>query len=298
MKVGLIGLGRMGYNLALNMRDNKYDVHAFNRSREKVDEVIEEGIKGYYTVEEMVLALDDRKVIWMMIPAGNPIDNMIDTLLPMLKENDILIDGGNSFYTDTLRRGDYLQQYGIHYIDAGTSGGIDGARNGACMMVGGDKEPIDYLENFFKSLNVENGYLHCGHRGSGHYVKMVHNGIEYGMMQAIGEGFSILDKCPFKLDHEAVARVWSNGSIIEGLLMTLTEKVFQHNEDLNNIIPIVDASGEGEWTVLEAVRLKVSAPIISNSLFIRYSSKDKKSYSNKVVSALRNEFGGHKIHKG
>jgi 6-phosphogluconate dehydrogenase len=298
LKVGLIGLGRMGYNLALNMRDNKYDVHAFNRSREKVDEVIEEGIKGYYTVEEMVLALDDRKVIWMMIPAGNPIDNMIDTLLPMLKENDILIDGGNSFYTDTLRRGDYLQQYGIHYIDAGTSGGIDGARNGACMMVGGDKEPIDYLENFFKSLNVENGYLHCGHRGSGHYVKMVHNGIEYGMMQAIGEGFSILDKCPFKLDHEAVARVWSNGSIIEGLLMTLTEKVFQHNEDLNNIIPIVDASGEGEWTVLEAVRLKVSAPIISNSLFIRYSSKDKKSYSNKVVSALRNEFGGHKIHKG
>lgn len=298
MKVGLIGLGKMGYNLALNMRDNKYDVHAFNRSREKVDAIIKEGIKGFYEVESMVAELDDRKVVWMMLPAGEPIDNMIQTLLPMFKENDILIDGGNSFYKDTIKRGNFLKEYGIHYIDAGTSGGTEGARNGACMMVGGEKEPVSYLNKFFESLNVPNGYLHCGERGSGHYVKMVHNGIEYGMMQAIGEGFSILDKCPFELDHEAVARVWANGSIIEGLLMTLTEKLFQHNGDLNQIIPIVDASGEGEWTVGEAVRLKVAAPVITNALFVRYNSKDEKSYSNKVIAALRNEFGGHKIHKG
>lgn len=297
MKVGLIGLGKMGYNLALNMRDNNYDVHAFNRSKEKVDSIIKEGIKGFYEVESMINELDERKVVWMMLPAGDPIDNMIETILPMLKENDILIDGGNSFYMDTLRRGKYLKSKGIYYIDAGTSGGTEGARNGACMMVGGEDEPVSYLNDFFSSLNVKNGYLHCGPIGSGHYVKMVHNGIEYGMMQAIGEGFAILDKSPFELDHEAVARVWANGSIIEGLLMTLTEQLFKNNGDLTNIKPIVDASGEGEWTVQEAVRLKVSAPVIAGALFARYDSKDEKQYSNKVIAALRNEFGGHKIHK-
>ena len=298
MKVGIIGLGKMGYNLALNIRDNNYEVLAYNRSKEKVDNIIKENIKGYYELEKMIDDLDDRKVVWLMLSDGEAIDSMIDTLIPILQANDIIIDGGNSFYQDTLRRYEKLKEHGINFIDAGTSGGTEGARNGACMMVGGDAEPVLYLEEFFKSLNVENGYLHCGASGSGHYVKMVHNGIEYGMMQAIGEGFAILDKSQYDLDHEKVARVWANGSIIRGLLMTLTEQLFVNNGDLSSILPVVDANGEGEWTVAEAVRLKVSAPVISNALFARYDSKDEKQYSNKLIAALRNEFGGHTIHKG
>lgn len=297
MKIALIGLGKMGFNLALNMKDHGHEVLAYNRSAGKVDEIIKEGIRGYYSIDQMLKDIEGRKVVWMMIPSGQAIDEMIDHLLPMMSNNDILIDGGNSHFKDTQRRYKRLQSEGIHYIDAGTSGGMSGARNGACMMVGGDDEPVNYLNDFFESLNVEDGYLHCGESGAGHYVKMVHNGIEYGMMQAIGEGFAILDKSEYDLDHQAVAKVWSNGSIIEGLLMSLTEKAFEHNGNLSNINPLVDASGEGEWTVQEAVKLKVSAPVITHSLFVRYDSTDDKQYSNKVVAALRNEFGGHKLHK-
>lgn len=297
MKIALIGLGKMGYNLALNMRDQGHEVLAYNRSKEKVDSIKKEGIKGFYEISEMLEGFEGKKVVWMMIPSGKTVDDMIDYLIPYLDNGDILIDGGNSHFLDTQRRYERLKSEGVYYIDAGTSGGTDGARNGACMMVGGDDEAVDYLAEFFGSLNVENGYLHCGPSGAGHYVKMVHNGIEYGMMQAIGEGFAILEKSEYDLNHQAVAKVWANGSIIEGLLMTLTEKAFEHNADLSSIVPIVDASGEGEWTVQEAVKLKVAAPVITQALFTRYDSKDIKQYSNKVVAALRNEFGGHKLHK-
>lgn len=296
MKIGIIGLGKMGYNLALNMYDNDYDVQAYNRSPEKTASIIKQGISGHYTVLSLLESLDDRKVIWMMLPSGEAIDSMIGTLIPYLSENDILIDGGNSRYTDTIRRNTLMRDFGIKYIDAGTSGGIDGARNGACMMVGGDKEAVDYLHDFFVSINVKDGFLYCGESGSGHYVKMIHNGIEYGMMQAIGEGFNILKASQFNLNYPDIAKVWSNGSIIRGLLMEMTEKAFVNNDNLEKIVPIIDSKGEGQWTVEEAIRLNVPVPVIANSLFVRYSSKDTEKFSDKVVAALRNEFGGHELH--
>ncbi|MBN2286730.1 MAG: decarboxylating 6-phosphogluconate dehydrogenase [Tissierellales bacterium] len=296
MKVGIIGLGKMGYNLALNMRDHGYDVQAFNRSQAKVDQIKSEGIQGHYTLKDLTQALDSKKIIWMMVPAGQAVDETIEALLPYLSKGDILIDGGNSKYVDTLQRGVMLKEKNIFYLDAGTSGGTDGARHGACMMVGGEKEAVEELKEFFISLNVPGGFLHTGPTGSGHYVKMIHNGIEYGMMQAIGEGFNILHHSAFELDHAAIARAWSNGSIIRGLLMELTEKAFVHNGNLEKIIPMIDSQGEGQWTVEEALRLNVSIPVIAGSLFARYASKDSDKYSEKVVAALRNEFGGHKLH--
>ncbi|HBH11574.1 MAG: 6-phosphogluconate dehydrogenase, decarboxylating [Clostridiales bacterium 38_11] len=296
MKIGIIGLGKMGYNLALNMRDKGYDVQAYNRSNAKVDAIIQEGVTGHYTIASLMGALDDRKVVWLMVPAGEAVDSVIEELSPCLKAGDIVIDGGNSKYQDTINRNNSLNENGVYYLDAGTSGGTEGARNGACMMVGGDVKAVEYLEDFFKALTVENGFLHTGISGSGHYVKMIHNGIEYGMMQAIGEGFNILKSSRFNLDYSAIAKVWSNGSIIRGLLMNLTEQAFINNGNLENIIPIIDAHGEGQWTVEEAIRLNVPIPVIANSLFVRYASKDSGQFSDKVVAALRNEFGGHKLH--
>ncbi len=296
MKIGMIGLGKMGYNLALNMRDKGFDVQAYNRSNESVDDIIKDGVSGHYTVESLMAALDDRKVVWMMVPAGKAVDSVIGELSPYLKAGDIVIDGGNSKYEDTINRSKSFIENGIYYLDAGTSGGTDGARNGACIMVGGDIEAVGYLKEFFEAITVSDGFLHTGVSGSGHYVKMIHNGIEYGMMQAIGEGFNILKSSRFDLDYSAVAKVWSNGSIIRGLLMELTEQAFINNGNLESIIPIIDAHGEGQWTVEEAIRLNVPVPVIANSLFVRYASKDTDKFSDKVVAALRNEFGGHKLH--
>lgn len=296
MKIGMIGLGKMGYNLALNMRDKGFDVQAYNRSNESVDDIIKDGVSGHYTVESLMAALDDRKVVWMMVPAGKAVDSVIGELSPYLKAGDIVIDGGNSKYEDTINRSKSFIENGIYYLDAGTSGGTDGARNGACIMVGGDIEAVGYLKEFFEAITVSDGFLHTGISGSGHYVKMIHNGIEYGMMQAIGEGFNILKSSRFDLDYSAVAKVWSNGSIIRGLLMELTEQAFINNGNLESIIPIIDAHGEGQWTVEEAIRLNVPVPVIANSLFVRYASKDTDKFSDKVVAALRNEFGGHKLH--
>ncbi|MBV1757316.1 MAG: decarboxylating 6-phosphogluconate dehydrogenase [Dethiosulfatibacter sp.] len=296
MKIGMIGLGKMGYNLALNMRDKGFDVQAYNRSNESVDDIIKDGVSGHYTIESLIAALDDRKVIWMMVPAGKAVDSVIGELSPYLKAGDIVIDGGNSKYEDTINRSKSFIENGIYYLDAGTSGGTDGARNGACIMVGGDIEAVGYLKEFFEAITVSDGFLHTGVSGSGHYVKMIHNGIEYGMMQAIGEGFNILKSSRFDLDYSAVAKVWSNGSIIRGLLMELTEQAFINNGNLESIIPIIDAHGEGQWTVEEAIKLNVSVPVIANSLFVRYASKDTNKFSDKVVAALRNEFGGHKLH--
>lgn len=297
MQIGLIGLGKMGYNLALNMKDHGVDVRVYTRNKETLNKIEQEGVKIYESVETLVGSLEKPRAVWLMITAGNAIDEMIDILLKYLSPGDTIIDGGNSRFTDTLKRGDALHERGIFFVDAGTSGGTSGARNGACMMVGGDDEPVKRLEPMLKSLNVEGGYLHVGKRGSGHYVKMVHNGIEYGMMQAIGEGFEILRKSGFEMNYEKVADVWSNGSIIAGYLIDMTKKAFGHHGDLENIVPVIDALGEGQWTVEEAVRLGVPAPVITNALFVRYASKDSEAFSDKVVAALRNEFGGHTLHK-
>lgn len=296
MEIGLIGLGKMGYNLALNMKDNNIDIKAFARNQETLNKAEKEGIEVYSTIQELVASLKPPRIIWIMVTAGEPVDNIIQELLKYISPKDIVIDGGNSRFADTIRRNEYLEQRGIFYIDAGTSGGIKGARYGACIMAGGADEAINRVEPVFKAICVEDGFLHVGVTGSGHYVKMVHNGIEYGMMQAIGEGFAILKKSGFDMDFQKVAKVWNSGSIIEGYLMQMTQKAFEDNGNLEKILPVIDALGEGQWTVEEAIKLGVSAPVIANALFVRYSSKDYEAFSDKVVAAIRNEFGGHQLH--
>lgn len=295
MKIGLIGLGRMGFNLALNMRDHGHKVVCFNRSYAKVEEAIKEGLEGASSIEELVNKLEGRRVVWLMLPAGDIIDQMIDKLSPLLNENDIIIDGGNSNYKDTLRRYELLKSKGIDFVDVGTSGGTDGARYGACTMIGAEKEVFSHIEEIVRDISVENGYLHCGENGSGHFVKMVHNGIEYGMMAAIGEGFEILEKSRFNLDLEKVSKVWNNGSVIRGWLMELAESAFRKDPKLDKIKGVMYSSGEGLWTVQEALDLKVPATIITQSLLMRYRSEQEDTLTGKVVAALRNEFGGHAV---
>ncbi len=297
MKLGIIGLGRMGYNLALNAREHGHHVVVFNRTLEKIKEAEKEGLIGAYSIEELVKKLEGRRVIWLMVPAGNSVDEMIDKLVPLLSKQDIIIDGGNSNYKDTLRRYDYLKSKGIDFVDIGTSGGIEGARNGACTMIGAETEVFEFLEPFIKDISIENGYLHTGANGSGHFVKMVHNGIEYGMMQAIGEGFELLEKSQFSLDFEKVAKVWNHGSVIRGWLMELTENAFRKDSQLDAIKGVMYSSGEGLWTVQEALELKVPATVITQSLLMRYRSEQEDTFTGKVVAALRNEFGGHATKK-
>jgi 6-phosphogluconate dehydrogenase len=297
MKIGLIGLGRMGYNLALNARDHGHDVVVFNRTIERVKEAETEGLVGAYSLEELVKKLEGRRVIWLMVPAGNAVDEMISNLIPLLNKHDIIIDGGNSNYKDTLRRYSELKSKEIDFIDVGTSGGMEGARNGACTMVGAEDDVFEFIEPFIKDISVENGYLHTGENGSGHYVKMVHNGIEYGMMQAIGEGFEILEKSQFNLNFEKVAKVWNNGSVIRGWLMELSGAAFRKDPNLEAIKGVMYSSGEGLWTVQEALNLKVPATIITQSLLMRYRSEQEDTFTGKVVAALRNEFGGHATKK-
>jgi 6-phosphogluconate dehydrogenase len=297
MKLGIIGLGRMGYNLALNAREHGHHVVVFNRTLEKIKEAEKEGLIGAYSIDELVKKLEERRVIWLMVPAGNSVDETIDKLAPLLSKQDIIIDGGNSNYKDTLRRYNYLKSKGIDFVDIGTSGGIEGARNGACTMIGAETEVFEFLEPFIKDISIENGYLHTGANGSGHFVKMVHNGIEYGMMQAIGEGFEILEKSQFSLDFEKVAKVWNHGSVIRGWLMELTENAFRKDPQLDAIKGVMYSSGEGLWTVQEALELKVPATVITQSLLMRYRSEQEDTFTGKVVSALRNEFGGHATKK-
>ncbi len=297
MQIAIVGLGRMGYNLALNLKDNGHDVIGYNRSSSKVDDIKAEGVKGAYTIDEMLEHFEGRKVIWLMVPNGDPTQKMMDTIVPKLNERDILIDGGNSNFNDTLARYEIFKEKGIDFVDAGTSGGIEGARYGACSMVGADDDVFAYIEPIFKDICVENGYLHCGGVGSGHFTKMVHNGVEYGMMQAIGEGFEILKASQFDLDYEKVARVWNNGSVIRSWLMELAESAFSKSPELGDIKDVIGSNGEGLWTVEEALKLKVPAPVITESLFVRFRSEQQESFSGKVVAALRNEFGGHAVVK-
>ncbi|CEP67658.1 Hydroxy monocarboxylic acid anion dehydrogenase,HIBADH-type [Moorella glycerini] len=295
MQVGLVGLGKMGLNLALNIMEHGHEVIGYARTKATVDKAAAQGIKSAYSLEELVGQLKTPRLVWLMIPAGLVIDEVIEQLLPLLTPGDIIVDGGNSHYRDTLRRYQYLKEKGIRFADSGTSGGMEGARYGACCMVGAEDEVFAYLEPLFKDITVPGGYLHTGPPGSGHYVKMIHNGIEYGMMQAIGEGMEVLAKGPFKLDLKAVARVWRHGSVIRGWLMDLMESALSKDATLESIKDIAYSSGEGLWTVEEALRLKVPAPVITAALLMRYRSEQEESFATKVVAALRHEFGGHDV---
>lgn len=297
MKIGLIGLGKMGLNLALNTKDHNHEVVAYEISEQACKTASDAGINCYNKLEDFIAQLSVPKIIWLMIPAGKPVDDTIEKLLPHLDRNDLLIDGGNSNYKDTLRRYEMLKSNGIEFVDIGTSGGTDGARNGICAMVGASDQSFDLLEPLLKDISVPNGYIHTGINGSGHFTKMVHNGIEYGMMQAIGEGFEILKESRFEFDLQKIASVWNNGSVIRSWLMELAENMFKKDSGLKEIKGVVHSSGEGLWTVQEALELKVSAPVITESLFARYRSEREDTFSGKVVAALRNEFGGHAVVK-
>ncbi|ODG93951.1 MULTISPECIES: phosphogluconate dehydrogenase (NAD(+)-dependent, decarboxylating) [Bacillaceae] len=296
MKVGLIGLGKMGLNLGQNLMDHNHEVVAFDLNTAAVEEMKGFGAVGTSSLEELVKNLDTPRVLWIMVPHG-VVDSVISDVKPFLSEGDIIIEAGNSHYKESIRRYDELKEHGIRFMDAGTSGGMEGARNGACYMVGGDQEAWDIVEPIFKDTSVENGFLYAGKIGSGHFLKMVHNGIEYGMMAAIGEGFEVLEKSDFDYDYEKVAKVWNNGSVIRSWLMELTENAFSKDAKLDEIRGVMHSSGEGKWTIETALDLQAATPVIAMSLLMRYRSLDNDTFTGKVVAALRNEFGGHAVEK-
>ncbi|HDR7382925.1 TPA: decarboxylating 6-phosphogluconate dehydrogenase [Bacillus toyonensis] len=296
MRVGLIGLGKMGLNLGENLMDHKHEVVAFDLNTSAVEEMKEYGATGVSSLNDLVQSLQSPRILWVMVPHA-VVDSVIDEVTPLLSKGDILIEAGNSHYKESIRRYEQLKKDGIHFMDAGTSGGMEGARNGACYMIGGDPEAWDIVEPIFRDTAVENGFLYAGKAGSGHFLKMVHNGIEYGMMAAIGEGFEILEKSEFDYDYEKVSRVWNNGSVIRSWLMELTENAFSKDAKLDEIKGVMHSSGEGKWTVETALDLQTATPVIAMSLLMRYRSLDNDTFTGKVVAALRNEFGGHAVEK-
>ncbi|MGG4034029.1 phosphogluconate dehydrogenase (NAD(+)-dependent, decarboxylating) [Paenibacillus cisolokensis] len=296
MNIGLIGLGKMGFNLALNMIDHKHEVTAYDIHTDAVRKLEAYGARGAASPEQLVRSLETPRVIWIMVPHA-VVDSVLAEITPFLSEGDIVIEAGNSHYKESIRRYNELKEAGIHFMDVGTSGGTEGARHGACYMVGGDPEAWRVVEPVFRDTAVENGYLYAGRAGSGHYLKMVHNGIEYGMMAAIGEGFEVLEKSGFEFDYEKVARVWNHGSVIRSWLMELTERAFSKDAKLDDIKGVMHSSGEGKWTVEEAMELQTATPVISMSLLMRYRSLEQDTFTGKVVAALRSEFGGHAVEK-
>ncbi|MCC6543737.1 MAG: decarboxylating 6-phosphogluconate dehydrogenase [Nitrospirae bacterium] len=297
MHIGMIGLGKMGMNMARRLLVGGHKVTAYNRTPERINEIEKEGVIGAYTLEEMITTLPAPRTVWLMVPAGKPVDEFIGRLQPLLERGDIIIDGGNSFYKDDIRHEAELKPYGIHYMDAGVSGGIWGLQIGYCLMIGGDKKIYEYVEPVFKTLAPESGYLYCGKTGSGHFVKMVHNGIEYGMMAAYAEGFEILKTSPYgdNMDLSRVSNLWNHGSVIRSWLLELAESAFTKDKNLSSITGYVEDSGEGRWIVQEAVDMAVPLPVISSALFQRFRSREAESFADKVLAALRHEFGGHGV---
>ncbi|OVE34532.1 6-phosphogluconate dehydrogenase (decarboxylating) [Priestia aryabhattai] len=296
MKIGLVGLGKMGLNLARNLIDHKHEVVAFDLDNNAIKEIEQYGCNGVYNLVDLVKSLEQPRVLWIMVP-HTVVDSVINDLIPFLNPGDIVIEAGNSHYKDSIRRYNHFKKVGVSFMDVGTSGGIEGARNGACYMIGGDSETWEIVKPIFQDTAVEKGYLYAGEAGSGHFLKMIHNGIEYGMMAAIGEGFEILEKSQFNFDYESVARVWNNGSVIRSWLMNLTERAFSKDANLQEIKGIMNSSGEGQWTVETALELQSATPVIAMSLLMRYRSLENDTFTGKVVAALRNEFGGHAIEK-
>ncbi len=295
MEIAIIGLGKMGMNISLNLKRNNYDVYGYDLSEEAKQHAMEDGIVVCHDLDQLLLQFKSKRIIWCMLPSGKITEEVLNILLEKLDCGDILIEGGNSNFKDSIKRAEMFKQKGIYFFDCGTSGGVSGALGGACTMIGGDPEVFKEIEPIFKDLSVKEGYLYTGKSGSGHFLKMVHNGIEYGMMQAIGEGFQIVHESEFEYDLASVAKVWNNGSVIRGWLMEIAEQQFNHSHNLENYRGIVSASGEAKWTVETALDMGIAVPTIALSLFMRNLSQEDDSFSAKVVSALRNGFGGHAI---
>ena len=298
MRIGFIGLGRMGANMVRRLVRDGHEIVVFNRTPERTKEIEAEGQGAIasYSIEEMVGVLEKPRAVWVMVPAGDATEAQIEELLEHLEPGDTIIDGGNTNFHDDVRRQATLKERGIHYVDAGTSGGIWGLELGYCLMVGGEKDAVAPLESIFTTLAPEGGYLHVGGPGAGHYVKMVHNGIEYGLMQAYAEGFEIMHASDYELDLAGISELWMQGSVVRSWLLELAGRAFRANgPDLANLKGFVADSGEGRWTVQEAIDRDVPAPVITLALLTRLRSRQDDSYGGKVLAALRNEFGGHAV---
>lgn len=295
MQIAVVGLGKMGYNLALNLHRNSFQVFTYDINEQTRLQITQEGIATFDSLKDMTSAMTGKKVVWLMVPSGTIVDNTIGSLAAILDKGDIIIDGGNSNYKESVKRCTALAVKEIDFLDCGTSGGVSGALNGVCAMIGGKREVFDYCESVFKAVSVPDGYLYCGEPGSGHFAKMIHNGIEYGMMQAIAEGFELMHHSEYKFDNAGVAKLWNNGSVIRGWLMELMNNAFSKDGSLDKIRGIMHSSGEGKWMLETALEKAVATPVIALSLLMRYRSQQQDTFSGKVVAALRNEFGGHAV---
>jgi 6-phosphogluconate dehydrogenase len=297
MQLAMIGLGKMGGNMVERLMKHGHSLVAFDRDATVVSKYEKLGAAPAGDLAAVVKQLETPRVIWIMVPAGKPVDSTIDTLMPMLAKGDILIDGGNSFFKDSMARAERLAPAGIRFIDSGTSGGVWGLANGYCLMVGGERDAVAHCEPIFTALAPEGGYAHVGPSGAGHYVKMVHNGIEYGLLQAYAEGYEILaaSKRFPGLDLHQIAELWQHGSVVRSWLNDLAVDAFSKDARLSALKGFVADSGEGRWTVAEAIEEDVPAPVITLSLLMRLRSRQEDSFGAKVIAALRNEFGGHAV---
>ena len=298
MKIGFVGLGKMGMNMIQRLIEDGHEAVTYALSSDSVKKAEKKGAEGAGSLQDLIDKLDAPRIVWSMIPAGKPTEDTIKTLSEIMEPGDIIIDGGNSFYKDSMRRAEELSGKNISFIDVGTSGGIWGLEKGYCMMIGSAEDTFKKAEPLFKTLAPENGYAHVGPNGAGHYVKMVHNGIEYGMLQAYAEGFELLNaKKEFSLDMHKISNLWNQGSVVRSWLLELAESAFKNDPELRSIRGYVEDSGEGRWTIAEAIEQNVPAPVITLSLMERFHSRQDESFSAKVIAALRNEFGGHSTRK-
>lgn len=296
MKIGFIGLGKMGLSMVERLIMEGHQIVAFDLNKEAVKRAALKGASPSYSLTDLIAKLASPCAIWIMVPAGKPTEETIAAILPSLNEGDIIIDGGNSFYKDSVRNAQALKKKGVFFLDVGTSGGMWGLQKGYCLMIGGEKEVFQKLEPVFQTLAPEDGYAYVGKSGAGHFVKMVHNGIEYALLQAYSEGFEIMEaKKEFQFDLAQISLLWNHGSVIRSWLLELAAMVFQEDPHLDKIRGYIEDSGEGRWTVAEAIGENVPAFTITLSLLERFRSRQKEPFSGKMIAALRHEFGGHKI---
>jgi len=297
MRIAMVGLGRMGMNMARRLLRHDIEVVGFNRSQDKTDQLRSEGALGAYSFEELKTLLEPPRIVWVMLPAGAATEGAIAELKELLDKGDTIIEGGNSYYKDDIRHAEELADKGVNYLDVGVSGGVWGLEAGYCTMVGGSESEFKRLGPVFRALAPENGYMHCGPVGSGHFIKMIHNGIEYGMMQAYAEGFALIEDSQFgaNMDFAELSNLWNQGSVIRSWLLELAGDAFAKNSRLDDIDGVVEDSGEGRWTVMQAIETGTPAPVLTSALMERFASRRPNDFRNRVLAALRREFGGHTV---
>jgi 6-phosphogluconate dehydrogenase len=297
MQLGFIGLGKMGGNMVQRLLLHGHQVVVYDRSAEAINQLVAKGAVAASSMEDLAAKLEGRKIIWLMVPSGKPVDDTLTQLMEVLNANDIIIDGGNSNYKETKARAERVSEKNMYFLDCGTSGGVWGLQNGYSLMSGGNKEASEYIYPIYKSLAPTDGYTYCGESGAGHFVKMVHNGIEYGMMQSFAEGFEIMEKSPYNLDLTAIASGWQYSSVVRSWLLELMVLALKEDPKLESIKGYVEDSGEGRWTIEAAMELNVPAHVITASLYTRFQSRQQESFAMKVLASLRNQFGGHAVVK-